>query len=236
MNGLLYLIPVTLGEESQAAEVLPASTLNALREIKEFIVENEKSARAFLKSAGTKIPMPELILHPIGKHVSPVEMNSYLNAAKKGGTIGLLSEAGCPGVADPGAQIVAMAHKDGIKVVPLVGPSSLLLALMASGMNGQDFHFHGYIPIDKAARFDFLKHAERETKKYGTTHFFIETPFRNNHMLEDLLKSLDNSTKLCVACDLNLPTEFIRTSSVGDWKINPAPDLHKRPAVFLIGK
>ncbi|HET6990823.1 MAG TPA: SAM-dependent methyltransferase [Bacteroidia bacterium] len=236
MNGTLYLIPVTLGEESQAADVLPLSTLSVLREIREFIVENEKSARAFLKRAGTKIAMPDLILHPIGKHVSPMEMNFYLNAAKKGGTIGLLSEAGCPGVADPGAQIVSMAHKDGIKVVPLVGPSSLLLALMASGMNGQDFHFHGYIPIDKTARFDFLKHIERETKKYGTTHFFIETPFRNNHMMEDLLKALDNGTKLCVACDINLPTEFIRTSSVGDWKINRAPDLHKRPAVFLIGK
>lgn len=236
MNGTLYLIPVTLGEESNSVEVLPSGTLSILRNLKEFIVENEKSARAFLKSAGTTIAMPDLILHPIGKHISPVQMNSYLNNAKKGAVIGLLSEAGCPGVADPGAQIVSMAHKGGIKVIPLVGPSSVLLALMASGMNGQDFHFHGYIPIDKADRFDFLKHIERETKKYGTTHFFIETPFRNNHMLEDLLKALDNGTKLCIACDINLPKEFIRTSTIGDWKINAAPDLHKRPAVFLIGK
>jgi 16S rRNA (cytidine1402-2'-O)-methyltransferase len=236
MNGILYLIPVPLGDESSPSEVLPESALVILREVKEFIVENEKSARAFLKSAGTKIPMPELILHPIGKHISPVEMNSYLNAAKKGATIGLLSEAGCPGVADPGANIVRFAHQAGIKVVPLVGPSSLLLALMASGLNGQEFHFHGYIPIDKSERAGFLKHIERETKKYGTTHFFIETPFRNNHMLEDLLKSLDNGTKLCLACDLTLPTEYIRTSTVSDWKINPAPDLHKRPTVFLIGK
>lgn len=236
MSGVLYLIPVPLGDESLPSEVLPESALVILRELKEFVVENEKSARAFLKSAGTKITMPDLILHPIGKHVSPVEMNSYLNAAKKGGKIGLLSEAGCPGVADPGANIVRFAHQAGIKVVPLVGPSSLLLALMASGLNGQEFHFHGYIPIDKTERSGFLKHIERETKKYGTTHFFIETPFRNNHMLEDLLKTLDNGTKLCIACDLTLSTEFIRTSTVSDWKINPSPDLHKRPAVFLIGK
>ncbi|CAN5766351.1 SAM-dependent methyltransferase [soil metagenome] len=236
MNGTLYLIPVPLGEESNPADVLPISSLNILRGMKEFVVENEKSARAFLKKAGTKIPMPELILHPMGKHVSPVEMNSYLNVAKRGGVIGVLSEAGCPGIADPGARIVQMAHKEGIKVVPLVGPSSVLLALMASGFNGQEFHFHGYIPIDKTERATFIKFMEKETLKYGTTHFFIETPFRNNHMLEDLLKSLENRTRLCIACDLSLPTEYIRTSTVSDWKINQGEDLHKRPAVFLIGK
>lgn len=148
----------------------------------------------------------------------------------------MLSEAGCPGIADPGAKIVQMAHKEGIKVVPLVGPSSILLALMASGFSGQEFHFHGYIPIDKTERSTFIKFMEKETSKYGTTHFFIETPFRNNHMLEDLLKALDNRTKLCIACDLSLPTEYIRTSTVSDWKINPGQELHKRPAVFLIGK
>jgi 16S rRNA (cytidine1402-2'-O)-methyltransferase len=236
MSGTLYLIPVPLGETSSPSEILPAASLNILRELKEFIVENEKSARAFLKSAGTKIPMPELILHSMGKHVSPVEMNSYLNAAKRGGVIGVLSEAGCPGIADPGAKIVQMAHKEGIKVVPLVGPSSILLALMASGFSGQEFHFHGYIPIDKEERATFIQFMEKETTKYGTTHFFIETPFRNNHMLEDLLKTLDKRTRLCIACDLSLPTEYIRTSTVSDWKINPGEDLHKRPAVFLIGK
>ncbi|CAN5272896.1 SAM-dependent methyltransferase [soil metagenome] len=236
MNGILYLIPVPLGEESLPSEILPLSTLEILRDLKEFVVENEKSARAFLKKAGTKIPMPELILHPMGKHVSPVEMNSYLNTAKRGGIIGVLSEAGCPGIADPGAKLAQMAHKEGIKVVPLVGPSSLLLALMASGFNGQEFHFHGYIPIDKTERATFIKFMEKETNKYGTTHFFIETPFRNGNMLEDLLKTLENRTKLCIACDLSLPTEYIRTSSVSDWKINPGEDLHKRPAVFLIGK
>jgi 16S rRNA (cytidine1402-2'-O)-methyltransferase len=236
MSGTLYLIPVPLGDESLPSEVLPVSALTILREMKEFIVENEKSARAFLKKAGTKIPMPELILHPMGKHVSPVEMNSYLNAAKKGGVIGVLSEAGCPGIADPGAKLVQMAHREGIKVVPLIGPSSLLLALMGSGFSGQEFHFHGYIPIDKSERATFIKFMEKETSKYGTTHFFIETPFRNNHMLEDLLKSLDNRTKLCIACDLSLPTEYIRTSTVSDWKINPGEDIQKRPAVFLIGK
>lgn len=236
MNGKIYLIPVPLGEESSPGEILPVSSLSILRELKEFIVENEKSARAFLKKAGTKIPMPDLILHPMGKHISPAEMKSYLDAAKKGGSIGVISEAGCPGIADPGAVIVEMAHREKIKVIPLVGPSSLLLALMASGFNGQEFHFHGYIPIDKNERVHFIKRIEKETGKNGSTHFFIETPFRNNQLLQDLVKTLDSRTKLCVACDLTLPTEYIRTSNAGEWKINPGEDLHKRPVVFLIGK
>jgi 16S rRNA (cytidine1402-2'-O)-methyltransferase len=235
-TGKLYLVPVTLGDESLPSHIFSASQLEIICSIKEFVVENEKSARAFLKKAGTKIPMPELILHPIGKHISPHEMSSYLNNAKKGETIGLLSEAGCPGVADPGAEIVRMAHLAEITVVPMIGPSSLLLALMGSGMNGQKFHFHGYLPIDKTDRARFLKQIERDTQQNGTTNFFIETPFRNNHLLEDVLKTLDNATRFCIACDLTLTTEFIQTKKIGDWKKNPAPDLHKRPAVFLIGK
>lgn len=236
MSGTLYLIPVTLGEDDLPAHVLPADVLEILRDIKEFVVENEKSARHFLKRAGTRIAMPDLVLHPMGKHISPVEMNSYLNAAKKGGTIGVLSEAGCPGVADPGAQVVKMAHDAGIKVVPLVGPSSLLLALMASGMNGQQFHFHGYLPIDKGERTRYLKQLEKDVKQNGTTHLFIETPFRNRQLLDDVFKTLDNSTRFCIACNLTLPTEFVHTKNVGEWKKIPVPDLHKRPGVFLIGK
>lgn len=236
MKGKLYLIPVTLGDESLPSDVLSSSQLEIINSIKEFVVENEKSARAFLKKSGTKIPMPELILHPMGKHISVQEMHSYLANVKNGETIGLLSEAGCPGVADPGAQLVRMAHEVGITVVPMVGPSSLLLALMGSGMNGQQFHFHGYLPIDKTDRTRFLKNIERDTAQQGTTNFFIETPFRNNQLVEDVLKTLDNGTKFCIACDLTLPTEFIQTKKIGEWKKNPAPDLHKRPTVFLIGK
>ncbi len=235
-QGKLYLIPVPLGDESLPEHIFSASQLEIFRTVKEFIVENEKSARAFLKKAGTKIPMPELILHPIGKHVSTHAMNSYLNNAKKGMTIGLLSEAGCPGVADPGAEIVRMAHDAGITVVPLIGPSSLLLALMGSGMNGQRFHFHGYLPIDKTDRAKFLKNIERDSKQNDTTNFFIETPFRNNQLMEDVLKTLDNATRFCIACDLTLPTEFIQTKNISEWKKNPLPDLHKRPTVFLVGK
>jgi 16S rRNA (cytidine1402-2'-O)-methyltransferase len=235
-TGKIYLIPVPLGDESLPSKIFSVSQLEIICSLKEFIVENEKSARAFLKKAETKIPMPELILHPIGKHVSPQEMSSYLNAAKKGESIGLLSEAGCPGVADPGADIVRMAHDAGIKVVPLIGPSSLLLALMGSGMNGQQFHFHGYLPIDKSERGKFLKNLERDTKQNGTTNFFIETPFRNNQLLEDVLKTLESGTRFCIACDLTLPTEFIQTKNIGEWKKNPLPDLHKRPSVFLIGR
>ena len=235
-QGKLYLIPVPLGEESLPSTIFSISQLEIISSIKEFIVENEKSARAFLKKAETKIPMQELILHPIGKHISVQEKHTYLNSCKKGATIGLLSEAGCPGVADPGAEIVRLAHEAKIKVIPLIGPSSLLLALMGSGMNGQQFHFHGYLPIDKTERMKFLKNIERDSKQNGTTNFFIETPFRNNQLMEDVLKTLDHSTRFCIACDLTLSTEFIQTQMVGDWKKNPLPDLHKRPAVFLIGK
>ncbi len=235
MKGILYLIPVTLGEESAPETVLPAGALAIVRRLKKFFVENEKSARRFLKQAGTSIPMPELVLYPIGKHVPGEEMAGYFTTLKNGGEMGLLSEAGCPGVADPGAEVVRMAHEAGVQVVPLVGPSSLLLALMASGMNGQQFHFHGYLPIDRGERSRYLKHMEKDTRQNGTTHLFIETPFRNNPLLEDLLKTLDGPTRLCIACDITLPTEFIRTATVNDWKKSKSPELHKRPAVFLIG-
>lgn len=235
-KGKLFLIPVTLGEETAPEQIIPAQTLAVVRSLKEFVVENEKSARHFLKKAGTPFIIQEIILHPIGKHVSREEMSTYLNAAKQGTDIGLLSEAGCPGVADPGAEIVKMAHEAGIIVVPLIGPSSLLLALMGSGMNGQQFHFHGYLPIDKNERNRYLKNMERETRQSGTTHLFIETPFRNRQLFDDLIKILDASTQLCIACNLSEPGEYIHTYTVNDWRKKSMPDIHKRPAVFLIGK
>lgn len=234
-KGKLYLVPVTLGDESRAEEILPAATLAIVRRLKEFVVENEKSARHFLKKAGTPFPLPEIILHPIGKHVEETAMAHYLDAVKNGQDMGLLSEAGCPGVADPGAAIVRMAQAAGIIVVPLVGPSSLLLALMASGMNGQQFRFHGYLPIDKGERSRYLKNLERETRQSGTTHLFIETPFRNMQLFEELVKTLDGGTRVCIACDLTLPSEFVRTMTISSWKKLTPPNLHKRPAVFVLG-
>jgi 16S rRNA (cytidine1402-2'-O)-methyltransferase len=236
MKGKLYLVPVTLGEQSRPEDVLPLSTLAILRGLKEFVVENEKSARHFLKAAGISFPLPEIRLHPIGKHVTLEEMTHYLDSAKHGQDMGLLSEAGCPGVADPGAEIVRMAQDAGIVVVPLVGPSSLLLALMASGMNGQQFRFHGYLPIDKGERSRYLKNLERDIQQTGCSHLFIETPFRNMQLFEELTRTLDGSTRLCIACDLTLPSETARTMTIAGWKKNNAPNLHKRPAVFVLGR
>jgi 16S rRNA (cytidine1402-2'-O)-methyltransferase len=233
--GILYLIPVPLGDDVFPETVLSPRALSVMRRLNEFVVENEKAARQVLKKAGIITPQSELTLHPMGKHIAETDMRAYLTVAKNGGEIGLLSDAGCPGVADPGAVIVRMAHDDGIKVVPLIGPSSLLLSLMASGMNGQQFMFHGYLPIDAGERRSELRRLESETRRRGTTQLFIETPFRNQKLLQELLQTLDSNTRLCVACDLTLPSEWIRSCSVAEWKKLPAVDLHKRPAVFLIG-
>lgn len=234
--GTLYLLPVPLGDDSLPEAVLSPPALQVMRRLKEFVVENEKAARQVLKKAAITTPQAELILHPMGKHIAETAMRGYLQTAKNGGEIGLLSDAGCPGVADPGAVIVRMAHEAGIQVVPLTGPSSLLLALMASGMNGQQFMFHGYLPIDSGERRNELRRLESETRRRGTSHLFIETPFRNQKLLQELIQSLDNSTRLCVACDLTLPTEWIRSCTIGEWKRLASVDLQKRPAVFIIGR
>jgi 16S rRNA (cytidine1402-2'-O)-methyltransferase len=235
-KGALYLIPVPLGEHSRPHEILTPDALALIHQLNEFVVENEKSARHFLKATGTPFPLSEIKLYSIGKHASQGDMRTYLDAAKNGKNMGLLSDAGCPGIADPGAQIVQMAHEANIRVIPLIGPSSLVLALMASGMNGQNFRFHGYLPIDKNERTRYLKNIERETKQYGTTQLFIETPFRNNQLFDDLLKTLDPSTRFGIACDLTLPSQYIFTGTAAEWKKKNKPDFHKRPAVFLIGQ
>ncbi|MGL4597909.1 MAG: SAM-dependent methyltransferase [Bacteroidia bacterium] len=235
-KGKLYLLPVTLGEETAPEWVLPPSALEVMRRLKTFIVEDEKSARRFLKKAGTLFPISELQLHPIGKHVNELDMRHYLDVALAGGEIGLLSEAGCPGVADPGAEIVRQAHQQDIRVVPLTGPSSLLLALMASGMNGQSFCFHGYLPIDKSERQRAIRALERDAHQRNETQFFIETPYRNKQVIEELLQYCSSETRLCIACDLTLETEYVRTLTIAKWKHTPLPDLHKRPAVFLLGR
>lgn len=231
-KGKLYLIPVVMAENAVNKSLTPflIDTINA---INEYIVENEKTARRCLKEAGLKTPQNQLIIHDYGKHQRNGSINHFFKGLEAGNDVGLMSEAGCPGIADPGAEIIAEAHKRGIQVVPLVGPSSILLALMASGFNGQSFTFNGYLPIDKAARSKKIKDLESFSERFKQTQIFIETPFRNNSLLEDILKSCRNDTLLSIACDLTAETEFVKTQAIANWK-KDLPDLHKRPTMFLI--
>ncbi|HJP64275.1 MAG TPA: SAM-dependent methyltransferase [Mucilaginibacter sp.] len=230
--GTLYLVPVPLAENAAAKSFTPYLT-DTINSIKEYIVENEKTARRFLREAGLKIPQSELIIHDYGKHSWDNDINSFFKGLTAGNNVGLMSEAGCPGVADPGSDIVAEAHKRGIKVVPLVGPSSILLAVMASGFNGQSFTFHGYLPIDKNERAKKIKELESMATRFNQTQLFIETPFRNNPMLEEILRSCSPNTRLCIACDLTAADEFVQTKTIAAWR-QKVPDLHKRPTIFLL--
>src|ERR1700743_3699183 len=229
--GTLYLIPVPLSDDAAAKSFTPFLT-DTINSINEYIVENEKTARKFLKQAGLKTPQSELTIHDYGKH-NRDNLKPFFAGLIAGKDVGLMSEAGCPGVADPGSEIVAEAHKRGIKVVPLVGPSSILLALMASGFNGQSFTFHGYLPIDKVERSKRIKELENLAVKNNQTQLFIETPFRNNPMLEEILKTCNGATKLCIAADLTSETELLQTKTIEQWRKN-VPDLHKRPTIFLL--
>lgn len=233
-TGILYLIPVPLAENASAKSFTPY-LVDTINHINEYIVENSKTARRFLKEAGLKTPQNELIVHDYGKHNRDNNIKEFFSGLLAGKDVGLMSEAGCPGVADPGSEIVAYAHARGIKVVPLVGPSSILLALMASGFNGQSFTFHGYLPIDKVARANKLRELENAAERYDQTQIFIETPFRNNPMLEEILRSCKSETRLCIACDLTSEQEFVQTKSIKDWKA-AVPELHKKPVIFLIFK
>ncbi|MCO4292710.1 SAM-dependent methyltransferase [Solitalea sp. MAHUQ-68] len=233
-KGTLFLIPCSLGENVIERSIVPALKETIVR-LDEFIVENEKSARKFLKEVGITKPQSELVMHDYGKHSRDGDQTRFLKALDEGKDVGLLSEAGCPAIADPGSDIVALAHQKGIKVVPFVGPSSLLLALMGSGFNGQGFAFHGYLPIDKAERSRKLKDIESISQRLKQTQLFIETPFRNNQLLEDLIRTCQPATELCIACDLTLDSEFLKTKTIAQWKIEK-PDLHKRPAVFVLYK
>ncbi|SDI20217.1 SAM-dependent methyltransferase [Winogradskyella thalassocola] len=233
-KGKLYLIPTRLGD-NPPLEVLPISIKKIVEDIDFYIVENEKTARRFIKRISPGKSQPSLKLQVLNKYTTEAERNTFLNPCLEGVSIGLLSEAGCPAIADPGADIAALAHQMDIKVVPLVGPSSILLALMASGMNGQSFTFNGYLPIDKTERKAKLKTLERLSSDHNQSQIFIETPYRNMKMLEDLTSILHPSTRVCVACDLTLPSEFIKTKTANDWKHNKE-DLQKRPAIFIIQK
>ncbi len=234
LPGTLYLIPVPLAENTAAKSFTPF-LVDTINHINEYIVENSKTARRFLKEAGLKTPQSELIVHDYGKHNREGNMNEFFEGLLAGKDVGLMSEAGCPGIADPGAEIVAHAHQKGIKVVPLVGPSSILLALMASGFNGQSFTFHGYLPIDKVQRANKIKELEALAERHSQTQLFIETPFRNNPMLEEILRSCKPESRLCIACNLTAEDEFVQTKSIKEWK-NKIPDLHKKPAIFLLYK
>jgi 16S rRNA (cytidine1402-2'-O)-methyltransferase len=231
-RGVLFLIPVPLADNA-AHKSFTAYNIEVINSINTYIVENEKTARKFLKEAGIKIPQSELVIHDFGKHKRGNSLVPFFKELMTGKDVGLMSEAGCPGVADPGAEVVAEAHKRGIKVVPLTGPNSILLALMASGFNGQSFTFHGYIPIDKVERGKRIKELEQLAEKNRQTQIFIETPFRNNHLFDDILKNTAPQTLLCVACNLTGEDEFVKTQTIGQWKQEKI-DLHKKPTIFLL--
>ena len=232
--GKLYLIPTTLGE-GDPMDVLPQTLKRVVELIDDYIVENEKTARKFIKSIQPAKVQATLRLSSLNKYTEVTEHAKMLQPCLEGKNIGLMSEAGCPGVADPGAVIVKLAHEKGIQVVPLVGPSSILLAIMASGMNGQSFAFNGYIPIDKSEKKTAIKNLEKLSQDKNQSQIFIETPFRNNKMLEDIIQALNPSTYLCVATDITLPSEFIKTMRASDWK-KMKIDLHNRPTIFIIHK
>lgn len=232
-NPVLYLIPNTLGE-SHLPDVLPAKVFEVIDLCWDFAVENEKSARAFIKRTMPSKVQAELRLEVLNKHTPAAELKSLLNPLRAGNSMGIISEAGMPGIADPGAELVALAHQEGFQVVPLVGPSSILLALIGSGMSGQSFAFHGYLPIEGSEKRKRLKELERLAERFQQTQLFMETPYRNNKLIEDLMQSLQGDTLVGIAADLTLPTEYIRTQTINGWKKNRPPDLQKRPAIFSL--
>ena len=232
-HGTLYLIPVPLGHISPEAS-LPVPVLEQIRRLTHFVVENAKSARAFLKAVGTEQVLQALQLEELNEHTRPDALDRLLAPLRAGYDLGLLSEAGCPAVADPGANLVALAQSEGIRVVPLIGPSSLLLALMASGLNGQRFAFQGYLPAKDAERARALRELEVESRKRGQTQIFIETPYRNQQLFASILQTCQPGTRFAVATDLSLPGESVRTRTVGQWKKETPPEIERRPTVFLL--
>ncbi|TDE42309.1 SAM-dependent methyltransferase [Flavobacterium rhamnosiphilum] len=232
--GKLYLIPTTMGD-CDPMDVLPQTVKRSIDFIDYYIVENEKTARKSIKGVNPEKKQSELKLFVLNKHTETKEHLDFIKPLLEGKNMGLMSEAGCPGVADPGAVIVKLAHEKGIQVVPLVGPSSILLAMMASGMNGQSFTFNGYLPIEKGEKKTALKNLEKLSQDKNQSQIFIETPYRNNKMLEDILQAINPATHLCIATDITLPTEYIKTMRASDWKKTKV-DLHNRPTIFIIHK
>ena len=229
----LFLIPNVLSS-CNWQNVLPVSVFNVISETQYFIVENIRTVRRFLKQVNRGIDIDALTFFEINKFTRPEDLPGFLEPAERGFNIGIVSEAGCPGIADPGADIVKIAHSKGIQVVPLVGPSSVLLALMASGLNGQNFAFNGYLPVKPHERAKAVLALEKKVKTETQTQIFIETPYRNRQLVADLLKTCQPSTRLCIAADITGKDEFIHTKSIGEWK-NTLPDLNKQPTIFLLG-
>lgn len=232
MKTALYLIPVLLGDTT-VEKVLPSYNKEVILGIRHFIVEDVRSARRFLKKVSQNINIDELQFYPLNKHTSPQDVSGYLKPLEEGNPMGVISEAGCPAVADPGADVVAIAQRKGLPVVPLVGPSSIILSVMASGFNGQSFAFNGYLPIEPTERAKKLKALEQRAMNEHQTQLFIETPYRNNKMVEDIIKSCRPQTKLCIAANITCEDEFIKTKTLKDWK-GHVPDLSKIPCIFLI--
>ena len=230
----IYLIPTTLGE-TPIDKVIPRFNINVVGQLRHFIVENVRTARRFLKKCNPAIDINSLTFYELNKHSDKNQIASYLLPLKSGESVGVMSEAGCPAVADPGAEVVAIAQSEGYKVVPLVGASSMLMAMMASGLNGQSFAFHGYLPIDASERVKRLKQLEARAYSENQTQLFIETPYRNQKLAEDILQHCRPQTRLCIAMNITCEDEYIVTKTVGAWK-GKLPDMHKKPCVFLIYK
>lgn len=233
MSGKLYLIPSFLGEDNPG--LIPDATKEAIYSLDHFIVENAKTARRYLRAIGYKKNFDtEVVIHELDKHADRINAQALLALVVKGRNGGIISEAGCPGIADPGKELVEYAHKQSLEVIPLVGPSSILLALMASGMSGQNFTFHGYLPIQQPNRNKKIKQLENLGSN-NAAQMFMETPFRNQKMFEDIMASCGDDTPLCIACDISLPTQFIKTMKVKAWK-KQVPELHKRFCIFILGR
>ena len=233
MEAALYLIPVTLGN-TPISNVLPTYNKEIILSIRHFIVEELRTARRFLKAVEKNIDIDALTFYEMGKHADASRFSQYLEPLRKGLPVGVISEAGCPAVADPGADVVAIAQREGLRVVPLVGPSSILLAVMASGFNGQSFAFHGYLPIDAGARSKRLKQLESRSAAEHQTQLFIETPYRNEKLMADLLATCNPQTKLCIAAGLTTEQEYVRSQSIRDWKKNGLTQISKIPTIFAI--
>lgn len=234
METALYLIPSYLGE-TPASQVFPAVNTEIVRQIHHFIVEDVRTARRFLKSLDKQIDIDALTFFELNKHTDKKEIPTMLKPLEDGFPMGVISEAGCPAVADPGADAVAVAQRKGLRVIPLVGPSSIILSVMASGFNGQSFAFNGYLPIEPEERAKALRRLEQRAYNEDQTQLFIETPYRNGKMLQDLVKNLKPQTHLCVAANLTCPDEYVHTRTIKEWKDN-LPDLSKIPCIFLIYK
>lgn len=231
--GTLFFIPVTLGEDN-ITQVLPSDVIAITQQLDEFIVENEKVARHFLSVIKHPKPIRDLAFKSLNEHTTDKELPSLLTSLIAGKNIGLMSDAGCPGIADPGAKVAALAHSKGIRVAPLVGPSSILLSIMASGLNGQNFAFLGYLPVDRNDRIQKIREIEKQSQIANQTQIFIETPYRNQQLLESILATCQPNTQLCIASHVSLRDEYIVTKKISDWKKSVLPDLHKKPSIFLL--